>query len=221
MTAVEALVRWQHPTRGELLPAYFLDVAEETGLIVGMGEQVIHAACKQARAWLDEGWNGATISVNLSARQFEHPKMLEMIDHAVLDHRVPPSVLQIEITEGTALHDLYRSIEIFNELRKRGVRVSIDDFGIGYSSLGYLKELPVNALKIDRTFLSGIPHGRNAAIIPAVIAMGHALGLEVIAEGVEHPDQMKFLREHNCDICQGYLFSRPTTAEEITRMRRG
>ena len=220
MTAVEALVRWQHPTRGELLPVSFLEVAEETGLIIGMGEQVIHSACAQARAWLDEGWQNAAISINLSARQFEHPKMLEMIDHAVLQHRLPPSVLQIEITEGTALHDLQRSIAIFEELRARGVRVSIDDFGIGYSSLGYLKELPVHALKIDRTFLSGIPHGRNAAIIQAVIAMGHALGLEVIAEGVEHPDQMQFLREHNCDICQGYLFSRPTTAEEITKMRR-
>ncbi len=147
--------------------------------------------------------------------------MLELIDHAVLRHRVPPSVLQIEITEGTALRDLPRSIEVFGELRKRGVRVSIDDFGIGYSSLGYLKELPVNALKIDRTFLTGIPQGRNAAIVAAVIAMGHALGLEVIAEGVELPEQMEFLREHACDVCQGYLFSRPTTAEEIMRMRRG
>ena len=221
LTSVEALVRWQHPTLGELLPASFLEVAEETGLIVGMGEQVIQSACAQARVWLDEGWETAGISVNLSARQFEHPKMLEMIDHAVLHHGVPTSVLQIEITEGTALRDIKRSIEIFGELRARGVRVSIDDFGIGYSSLGYLKELPVSALKIDRTFLFDIPHGRNAAIVAAVIAMGHAMGLEVIAEGVEHQEQMQFLREHNCDICQGYLFSRPTTAEEINRMRRG
>ena len=220
MTGVEALVRWLHPTRGELLPASFLEVAEETGLILGMGEQVIDSACAQARVWIDEGWSTANISVNLSARQFEHPKMLEMIDHAVLHHRVPPSVLQIEITEGTALRDVQRSIQIFEELRSRGVRVSIDDFGIGYSSLGYLKELPVNALKIDRTFLAGIPQGRNAAIVAAVILMGHALGLDVIAEGVEHPEQMEFLREHACDVCQGYLFGRPTTAEEIMRMRR-
>jgi len=221
MTAVEALVRWQHPTRGELLPASFLEVAEETGTIIGIGERVIDSACAQARCWLNEGWETANISVNLSARQFEHPKMLELIDHCVLQHKVPPSVLQIEITEGTALRDLGRSIQVFGELRARGVRVSIDDFGIGYSSLGYLKELPVNALKIDRTFLFGIPEGRNAPIVAAVIAMGHALGLEVIAEGVEHREQMKFLREHDCDACQGYLFSRPTTADEITRMRRG
>ena len=220
MTAVEALVRWQHPTRGELLPASFLEVAEETGTIIGIGERVLESACAQARCWLNEGWEGANISVNLSARQFEHPKMLEMIDHAVLHHRIPPSMLQIEITEGTALRDLKRSIQVFGELRARGVRVSIDDFGIGYSSLGYLKELPVNALKIDRTFLMGIPEGRNAPIVAAVIAMGHALGLEVIAEGVEHREQMQFLREHDCDACQGYLFSKPTTAEEITRMRR-
>jgi len=220
MTAVEALVRWQHPTRGELLPASFLEVAEETGLIVGMGEQVIQSACAQARAWLNESWDTASVSINLSARQFEHPKMLETIDHAVRDHRIPPSVLQIEITEGTALRDLQRSIQIFGELRARGVRVSIDDFGIGYSSLGYLRELPVDALKIDRTFLDGIPQGRNAPIVSAVIAMGHALGLEVIAEGVESQEQMQFLREHACDICQGFLFGQPMTAEEITRMRR-
>jgi diguanylate cyclase (GGDEF)-like protein/PAS domain S-box-containing protein len=220
LTAVEALVRWQHPTRGELLPAAFLEVAEETGLIIGVGEQVIDSTCEQARRWLDEGWEGASISVNLSARQFEHPAILDVIDHAVVRHGVPPSVLQIEITEGTALRDLQRSIRVFNELRDRGVRVAIDDFGIGYSSLGYLKELPVNVLKIDRSFLFDIPHGRNAAIVAAVIAMGHALGLTVVAEGVEHPDQMEFLRQHDCDECQGYLFSRPTTADEISRMRR-
>jgi len=221
LTAVEALVRWQHPTRGELLPAHFLEVAEETGLIIGVGEQVIDSTCQQARIWIDEGWEGASISVNLSARQFEHPAVLDVIDHAVLRHGVPPSVLQIEITEGTALRDMQRSIRVFHELRARGVRVAIDDFGIGYSSLGYLKELPVNVLKIDRSFLAGIPQGRNAAIVAAVIAMGHALGLTVVAEGVEHPDQMAFLREHDCDECQGFLFSRPTTAEEISRMRRG
>ncbi len=214
-------MRWQHPTRDELLPTSFLEVAEETGLIIRMGEQVIQSACAQARAWIDEGWKGASVSVNLSARQFEHPNMLEMIDQAVLHHRLRPSVLQIEITEGTALREVERSIQILGELSTRGVRVSIDDFGIGYSSLGYLKELPVNALKIDRSFLTGIPHGSNAAIVTAVIAMGHALGLEVIAEGVEDAEQMKFLRERNCDLCQGYLFSRPTTADEITRMRRG
>ena len=219
MMAVEALVRWQHPTRGELAPAMFLDVAEETGLIIGIGQQVIDSACAQVHQWLAEGWDDANISVNLSARQFEHPQLLELIDHAVLQHRVPPSALQLEITEGTALRDLRRSIQLFGQLRARGVRVAIDDFGIGYSSLGYLKDLPVSALKIDKTFLDGIPSVRDGAIVAAVIAMGHALGLTVIAEGVERPEQMKFLREHDCDICQGYLFSKPTTAAEITRMR--
>jgi diguanylate cyclase (GGDEF)-like protein/PAS domain S-box-containing protein len=221
ITSVEALVRWEHPTRGHLMPESFLEIAEETGLIVRMGEQVLASACAQARAWLDEGWNDAVICVNLSARQFEHPRVLEMIDHAVLLHRLPPSSLQIEITEGTALRDLQRSMETLKQLRDRGVRVSIDDFGIGYSSLGYLKELPVNTLKIDRTFLTGVPQGRNAAIVAAIIAMGHALGLEVIAEGVEDVAQMRFLRDHDCDTCQGYLFSRPTTPDEIMRMRRG
>lgn len=221
MTAVEALVRWQHPSRGELPPSDFIDVAEETGLIIGVGEQVIQSACAQANVWLAEGWEAPTVSINVSARQFESPRLLEALDHAVLKHRVPPSVLQLEITESTALRDLDRTLHILEELRARGIRVAIDDFGIGYSSLGYLKELPVSALKIDKTFISGIPERRDAAIVAAVIDMGHALGLTVIAEGVETPEQMAFLREHQCDVCQGYLFSKPTTAAEITRMRRG
>lgn len=221
MTAVEALVRWNHPSRGELGPAAFLDVAEETGLIVDMGEQVIQSACEQASRWLGEGWEAASISINVSARQFEDPRLLEALDVAVLRHRVPPSVLQLEITEGTALRNLDHTLRILEELRARGIRVAIDDFGIGYSSLGYLKQLPVNALKIDKTFIDGIPYGRDAAIVTAVIGMGHALGLTVIAEGVERSEQMEFLREHGCDVCQGYLFSKPTTAEEILRMRRG
>ncbi len=220
MTGVEALVRWEHPTSGELLPAMFLEVAEETGLIIGIGEQVIQSACAQARQWLAEGWEGASVSINLSARQFEHPGLLSLLDHAVLRHSVPPSVLQFEITEGTALRDLERTMHVLGELRARGVRVAIDDFGIGYSSLAYLKQLPVSALKIDKAFLAGVPGGRDAAIVAAVIAMGHALGLTVVAEGVERQEQMAFLREHDCDVCQGYLFSKPTTAAEITRMRR-
>lgn len=220
ITAVEALVRWRHPAKGELGPAAFLDVAEETGLIIGIGEQVIQSACAQARVWLSEGWERAAISVNLSARQFEHPDLLTVLDHAVLRHRIPPSVLQLEITEGTALRDLRRTMKVLKELRARGVQVAIDDFGIGYSSLSYLQQLPVNALKIDKSFITGVPDGREAAIVSAVIAMAHALGLTVIAEGVERPEQMAFLRQHDCDVCQGYLFSRPTTAEEITRMRR-
>ncbi len=221
MTAVEALVRWQHPSRGELAPSDFIDVAEETGLIVGMGEQVIQSACAQASLWLAEGWDAPSICINVSARQFESSHLLEALDQAVLKHRVPPSVLQLEITEGTALRDLDRTLRILEELRARGIRVAIDDFGIGYSSLGYLKELPVSALKIDKTFISGIPDPRDAAIVAAVIDMGHALGLTVIAEGVETQEQMAFLREHQCDVYQGYLFSKPTTAAEITRMRRG
>jgi len=220
MTAVEALVRWRHPTHGELLPARFLDVAEETGLIIGIGEQVLLSACAQARQWLVEGWQEANIAINLSARQFEHPGLLRLLDHAVLQHGVPPSVLQVEITETTALRDMQRSMHVLGELRARGIQVAIDDFGIGYSSLSYLKQLPVNTLKIDRTFLIGIPGDRDAAIVAAVIAMGHALGLKVVAEGVERPEQMSFLQEHQCDVCQGFLFSKPTTAEEITRMRR-
>ena len=219
LTAVEALVRWKHPTHGELPPATFLDVAEETGLIIGIGERVIESSCSQAHTWRAEGWKDATISVNLSARQFEHPDLLDMIDDSVRKYAVPPSVLQLEITEGTALRDLRRSVDILAELRDRGVGVTIDDFGIGYSSLAYLKELPVIGLKIDRTFLLGIPEARDAAIVSSVIAMGHALGLTVVAEGVETEEQARFLREQGCDLCQGYLFGRPTSADEISRIR--
>ena len=219
ITGVEALVRWLHPTRGELAPGAFLDVAEETGLIIGMGEQVIQSACMQARDWLASGWEDAKIAVNLSARQFEHGGLLDMIDHAVLQHHVPPSMLQFEITETTALRDMQRSVQIIGELRKRGIHVAIDDFGTGYSSLAYLKQLPVNALKIDRSFLAGIPGSSDAAIVAAAIAMGHALGLTVIAEGVETQEQMAFLRDNSCDVCQGYLFSSPATAAEIDRLR--
>ncbi|HJT18030.1 MAG TPA: EAL domain-containing protein, partial [Thermoanaerobaculia bacterium] len=177
--------------------------------------------CAQAREWRAEGWEDASICVNLSARQFEHPDLLDMIDDVVRKYSVPPSVLQLEITEGTALRDLRRSADILAELRARDVGVSIDDFGIGYSSLAYLKDLPVMGLKIDRTFLLGLPNERDAAIVAAVIGMGHALGLTVIAEGVETEEQMEFLRRHGCDVCQGYLLGKPTTADAISRMRRG
>ena len=221
MTSVEALVRWQHPTRGELGPGSFIDLAEETGLILGIGETVIHSACAQARQWRTGGWESPNISVNLSPRQFEHPGLLDMIDRAVADHAVDPEVLQFEITEGTALRDLQRSVQIIGELRDRGIQVAIDDFGIGYSSLAYLKELPVSALKIDKSFLAGVPGRIDGAIVAAVIAMGHAMGLTVIAEGVETVEQMQFLRENGCDACQGFLFSEPTTPEEISRLRKG
>ncbi|MGZ7033547.1 MAG: putative bifunctional diguanylate cyclase/phosphodiesterase, partial [Thermoanaerobaculia bacterium] len=220
MVAVEALVRWQHPERGELPPLAFLDVAEETGMIVAIGEQVIKLACAQARQWLEEGWENVSIAINLSPRQFNHPGLLELLDRAVSDNGVPGHVLQVEITERTALGDLERTLRVLADLHARGIRVAIDDFGIGYSSLAYLKQLTIDALKIDKAFLTEVPSGRDGAIVAAVIAMGHALGLTVIAEGVERQDQMNFLREHGCDVCQGFLFSEPTTAAEITRMRR-
>ena len=215
ITGVEALLRWQHSTRGELPPAEFLDVAEETGLIVPIGERALHMICAQAREWLDAGWRDASISVNLSARQFDQPGLIDLIDGALQRHGIPSSVLQFEITESTALRNLGRSVELLSKLRQRGLRVAIDDFGIGYSSLAYLKDLPVHSLKIDRTFLAEYPASRDAAIITAVIAMGHALGLTVVAEGVERSEQFDFLREQRCDVFQGFLFSRPIPPAEV------
>jgi diguanylate cyclase (GGDEF)-like protein/PAS domain S-box-containing protein len=219
ITAVEALVRWKHPSRGELLPSSFLEVAEETGLIVPIGEQLLDQACAQARDWRADGWKNPSIAINLSSRQFDDPALLERIDRAASKHGVPSSVLQVEITEGTALRDMQKSIRTLSELRFLGVPIAIDDFGIGYSSLAYLKQLPLDVLKIDRTFLTDIPAGRDVPIVAAVIAMGHALGLTVVAEGVERVDQMSFLREYKCDLAQGYLLCRPTTAAEISQMR--
>ena len=201
ITGVEALVRWQHPTRGELPPVSFLEVAEETGLIIRMGEQVIQSACAQARAWLDEGWKNAAISVNLSPRQFEHPKMLEMIDHAVLDHRLPPSVLQIEITEGTALRDVQRSIQILGELRSRGVRVSIDDFGRVF--VARISEGAASERAEDRPFVSdrdparqqcGDRHRRHCD--------GPRSRARSDRRGSGRTEQMTFLRERDCDLCR-------------------
>jgi diguanylate cyclase (GGDEF)-like protein/PAS domain S-box-containing protein len=218
ITAVEALVRWNHPARGLMAPAAFLDVAEETGLIIPIGEKIIDESCRQAREWLDGGWTNACVSVNLSSRQFEQSTLLERVDEALRVHKLPASVLQLEITEGTALRNLERTVQTLKQLRERGIRVAIDDFGMGYSSLAYLKDLPVDSLKIDKSFLVDIPESRDAAIICAVIAMGHALGLTVVAEGVERSEQMTFLREQRCDVFQGYLFSRPTTPADIARM---
>ena len=214
--AVEALVRWSHPERGLLPPADFLEVAEATGLIVPLGAWVLRTACGQARRWRDGGHLEVRLLVNLSVRQFQEPALVQQVAGTLAREGLPPGVLELEITESVAMRDTAASEDVLGGLRDVGVRLSIDDFGTGYSSLEYLRRFPIDTLKVDRTFVRDVQTDEgDAAIVGAVVAMGHRLGLTVIAEGVEHPGQLEFLRGLGCDAVQGYLIARPLPACEL------
>ncbi|HWP48522.1 MAG TPA: EAL domain-containing protein [Candidatus Limnocylindrales bacterium] len=219
ITGVEALLRWQHPQRGLISPGEFIPVAEETGLIVAIGEWVIQTACTQSKAWQDMGLPPLFVAINLSARQFQHQNLLELIKKILKETGMAAQTLKLEITESIAMRDLDFSIPILKELSAMGVQILIDDFGTCYSSLGYLNRFPINALKIDQSFVKDIPNNAdNAAIIKAIIAMAHSLKLKVIAEGVETEEQLTFLRSQACDEIQGYLLSHPLPAEVFARL---
>jgi diguanylate cyclase (GGDEF)-like protein/PAS domain S-box-containing protein len=221
VAGVEALVRWEHPQRGLLRPEKFLSVAEETGLIVQIGQWVLREASKQARIWQERypGTPPLTISVNLSTREFFHPKLVaEVLDESEID----PASLQLEITEGAMLtNDKYSTDRTLRNLKRMGVKLAIDDFGLGYSSLSYLKRFPVDFLKIDRSFIAGLggePNGvsaKDTEIVKAMIDLTHALGLRVIAEGVETSGQLARLRNMKCDFAQGNYFSEPLPSEAL------
>jgi diguanylate cyclase (GGDEF)-like protein/PAS domain S-box-containing protein len=219
IVGAEALIRWNDPVQGEIFPKDFISVAEELGLIVPLGEWVFRTACQQIRAWNQEGYTTLTLSVNLSPRQFVSRKLLPSMKSALLETGIDASRLDLEITETVAMRNLEQSIEILTELRRIGATISIDDFGVGYSSLGQLKRLPAQSLKIDRTFISQIPEDANScSITEAIIAMGKRLHLRVIAEGVETQPQLDFLRLNGCDTYQGYLFAKPLTISEMTAL---
>src|SRR5918995_23861 len=220
IAGVEALVRWEHPERGLLLPEVFLSVAEETGLIVQIGQWVLREAAKQARIWQERypGTPPLTISVNLSTREFFHPQLVaEVLGESEID----PASLQLEITEGAmTTNGTYSADRTLRKLKRMGVQLAIDDFGLGYSSLSYLKRFPVDFLKIDRSFIAGLsqaPNGvsKDTEIVKAMIELTHALGLEVIAEGVENAEQLTRLRQMKCDLAQGNYFSEPLPSEEL------
>ena len=214
VVGAEALLRWQHPERGLLMPADFINVAEETGLIVPIGEWVLRAACAQARAWQKAGLPGLRIAVNLSARQFMQPGLIEAVTRTLFESRLRPERLDLEITESIAMQNAGLTVRMLSALQDMGVRVSIDDFGTGYSSLSYLKNFHIHALKVDGSFVEGLPADANdAAIVAATIAMAHSLNLVVVAEGVESDAQLDFLRVQGCDEFQGYLLSRPLPAD--------
>ena len=216
MTGAEALLRWRHPIRGLVPPGDFIPLAEKTGLIFQIGEWVLNEACRQMRAWCDAGYTRWTISVNLSALQFNHPGLIEMVREALERYGLEPRYLTLEITESTAMHDADASLAILRQIHDMGVGISIDDFGTGYSSLLYLKRLPANELKIDRGFVRDLTHDtEDAAIIAAIVALGRTLNLNVVAEGVETREQQEYLTRLGCTSLQGYLLGRPMPAEDF------
>ncbi len=216
IVAAEALLRWQHPKLGMVSPADFIPLAEETGLIVPIGEWVLRRVCAQLRNWAEAGLSVIAIAVNLSPRQFHQPNIVGMITNALNDYDVPPHLLELEITESSLMRNPEEAAALLMELSDKGLSLSVDDFGTGYSSLGYLKRFPLDALKIDRSFVTDIENNEDSATIAsAVIALAHSLGLKVVAEGVELETQMAYLRNLKCDIAQGYLIGRPMPADDL------
>ncbi|BAU29550.1 diguanylate cyclase (GGDEF)-like protein [Aneurinibacillus soli] len=223
LIGVEALLRWQHPQLGWVFPSEFIPIAEETGGIVPLGAWVLEEACSAARRWQREGYSPFRISVNLSARQFRDNRLLNTIQDILERSELDPVFLDLEITEGMAIHHLHDVVYTLEELKKVGVHISIDDFGTGYSSLSYLHTLPIHSIKIDKSFMRTNEEGLEAdwAIVSAVITMAHELGLTVIAEGVETEEQRDILRAMGCDVIQGYLVARPLAMEEFETWLRG
>jgi len=219
IVGAEALVRWDHPERGLLLPGHFVPLAEQSGLVVALGEMVLTEACEQTRRWQKEGLPVVPVSVNVSARQFRHG-VVETTAAVLRNTGLDPQFLEIELTESAAVDSLELTAEALNDLRAIGVRCSIDDFGTGYSSLSYLSRLPIDSLKIDKSFVQAKSLA-DASIVAAIIAMAHSLGLKVIAEGVETDEQLEYLAEHRCDEVQGYLFSRPVSAKDFAQLLAG
>jgi EAL domain-containing protein (putative c-di-GMP-specific phosphodiesterase class I) len=222
IVGVEALVRWRHPERGVVSPGEFIPLAEETGLIVPIGDWVLRTACAQQRAWVEAGLPSLKVAVNLSARQLKDPGLVERVLKTIADSKMDPRCLDLEITESVLIEQPEAHQDAMTRLRAAGVQISIDDFGTGYSSLNYLSELPVDVLKIDGSFvrrLSRAAQSGRASVIPElIIEMAHRLNLHVIAEVVETADQLHELRRMGCDVGQGYYFNRPLPAEQIAAL---
>ncbi|TKJ69098.1 histidine kinase [Pseudomonas viridiflava] len=215
-TGAEALLRWNHPEQGLLSPATFIGLAEKTGLIIQIGEWVLDEACRQMREWFDEGYTQWRIAVNLSALQFCHAGLVKTVADTLARHQLPANCLTLEITETTAMHDADASLAVLKRLSAMGVDLSIDDFGTGYSSLMYLKRLPANEIKIDRGFVRDLEHDSDdAAIVSAIVAVGQALNLRIVAEGVETAVQQNFLTRLGCDALQGFLLGHPLPAQRF------
>ncbi|MEW6067506.1 MAG: EAL domain-containing protein [Nitrospirota bacterium] len=218
IVGIEALIRWRHPKKGMISPAQFIPLAEETGLIIPIGEWVIRTACLQNKDWQQAGFRPISVAVNLSARQIEQEDLIETVSQALSYAQIHPQYLELEITESTVMKNPVKATATLKALKDMGIKISLDDFGTGYSSLNYLRQLPLDSLKIDRSFIKDTTTSLdNAAVIKAIIALAHNLQLNVIAEGVETEEQMAFLSEHECDEMQGYLLSPPLPSEDITQ----
>lgn len=218
VVGMEALIRWQHHEFGFVSPVDFIPVAEETGLIIPMGQWILDQACRDAKTWLEQG-HDLKMSVNLSVKQFQDPGLIASIEAAMEAHGLPTKNFEAEVTESMMMGDMDQVIDTLQKLKDLGISLSVDDFGTGYSSLSYLKKLPVDVLKIDQSFIRNLtPDSEDAAIVKAIIAMGKSLNLGLIAEGVEERDHVDFLRGHGCDQMQGYYFSKPVPVDEFTAL---
>ncbi len=216
---MEALIRWQHPSLGLLYPSEFISLAEESGMIIALGDWVMRRACSQSKAWQDAGLQPMRLSVNMSARQFQQPTFIADVADVLKETNLDPRWLEVELTESSIMKDPEQAIEKLHELKLMGIKVAVDDFGTGYSSLNYLKRFPIDTLKIDKTFVSDVckdPH--DTAIVRAIINLGHALDLTVIAEGVETKEQLQYLSALECDVVQGFLFSKALSTKSFEEL---
>ncbi len=209
----EALIRWNHPTRGMIRPDLFIPVAESSGLISDIGLWVMDAACRQVTAWNEAGATDLAVAINLSARQFHDPELIHHVRRAIDDHRIGAHQLEIELTESSMMDDFDQSRSTFGKLRDLGVRIAIDDFGTGFASMSYLRQLPFDKLKLDREFVTNVHKRRESqAICGALVALANGLGLRALAEGTETEEEVAYLRDIGCDLFQGYYLSKPVTA---------
>jgi diguanylate cyclase (GGDEF)-like protein len=219
VAGVEALIRWKHPEQGIIAPQKFIPIAEETGLIVEIGQWVLRSACSQLQAWMQQGLPPMCVAVNVSGAQFKHGTIWHAVRGALERSGIPPSHLVLELTESILMENAEESVETLHELKDMGVKIAIDDFGTGYSSFTYLSRFPIDELKIDRSFIHGLTSQRGSpAIVGAMIALGRALNLQVVAEGVETSQQLEFLRARNCHQYQGFLCSRPVPPGTLTTL---
>jgi len=219
---MEALIRWQHPTRGIVSPVEFIPMLEDSGMIVEAGEWVIRESCRLNKLWQDQGLDPIRVSVNVSSVQFKRGDFVERLALALKDTGLSPEYLEVELTESCLMEDVTKNIDILHEIKKMGVAISIDDFGTGYSSLSYLKKFPIDTLKIDRSFITNVQDkrgGDNAAIVTAIMALSHSLRLDVVAEGVETAQELAYLHALGCKTIQGFLFSKPLNVDEFTKIQ--
>lgn len=218
IVAVEALIRWQHPKKGLLLPMDFIPLAEETGLIIPIGEWVLRTACLQNKAWQDSGFSPIRVAVNLANQQLKQPDLVAMIRNVLQETGLDPQYLEIELTENV----LINNIEVINrihELKEMGMQIALDDFGTGYTNINYLKQIPLNSLKLDKSIIDNIDSNRSDEVImQAIIAMASSLNFEVLAEGVETQKQLDCLKTVNCENIQGFYFSKPLLSQDIEEL---